>query len=372
MRNFGTLLSTFLLFPLTAFAHQPQADTIGMKITRTLKTIETTAFVKQSIDSIVSLDSLGKANKITLVTYDTLRGTEATDITDTSYFVIKPLKHWKLQSQSDATLTQINRWNWAQGGINVFSILLSSNFVANYALGLSTWRTELDWRYAGDLQENDKWFKTQDRFNIVSQYGFKASPTWNYSGLFEFNTQLFDGFKRGETTLISSFLSPARSTFSLGMTYSNNVSSLTAPNAKNPNLIDLFLSPVAYRATYVRDTTLSTRFDVAPNEHWLSTFGVMLRLDNRHLLTKNLSLRNRLNLFANILEMKDQFVTVDWRINFDIRLTRHFTLGLETWLIYDPTVWFDKTLADETIERERKTQFQQSLMLRFSYKIANY
>jgi hypothetical protein len=227
----------------------------------------------------------------------------------------------------------------------------------------------LEWVYAGDKRENENWFKTQDRFNVRSQYGFKASSTWSYSGLFEFNTQLSKSYKRGVTDkkdYISRFLSPARSTFSLGMAYRNVSSNLTRPNATTPNLIDLFLSPVAYRTTYMMDTTLNGRFSVPTGQHWLSTLGPEVRLDNQHQLTKDIYLRNRLNLFANMLELGNSFVTVDWRVNFDIRITRYFSFGIETWLVYDPTILFDKSDTDKT--QVRKTQFQQSLMLRFTHR----
>lgn len=361
------------ILPFTMLAN-PHTDTVGMKVSRTHRIIQTTVYVEQAIDTILSLDSLGHANKMTIVTYDTLRGKDTIETIDTNYLVAKPVKFWKLESRSEAAITQISRTNWLQGGGNMFSILLTNNSVANYARGLSTWRTELDWRYGRQKQDKDPWFKIQDRFNIRSQYGFRASPTWSYSGLFEFNTQLSKSFEsvadQQSNNYVSRFLSPARSTFSLGMGYSNNLSNLTAPNTTVPNLIDLFLSPVAYRATYVMDTTLSTRFDIPAHEHWLSTFGPMARLDNRHRLTKDMFLRSRLEIFANILAMKDPFVAVDWRVNLDIQVTRYFTLGLETWLIYDPTIWFDKSDTDKT--QVRKTQFQQSLMLRFVYRITNY
>ena len=367
MRRFTALLLGIL--PLMTFAN-PQADTIGMKISHTFRTIETTVYVKQSIDSIVSLD----LPKVTTVTYDTLKGTERTETIDTTYFITQPLKFWKLESRLNAAITQINRWN-RKGEGNMFSIQLSNNSIANYARGLSTWKTELDWVYAGDKQEGADWFKAQDRFNIVSRYGFRASSTWSYSGLFEFNTQLSKSYNRGtnnKDAYVSRFLSPARSTFSLGMAYTNNLSNLTAPNAANPMLVDLLLSPVTYRATYMSDTSLNRNFSVPVGEHWLSEFGFSLRLDSRHRLTNDIILRSRLNLMANLLEMGEPFITVDWRVNFDIRLYRHFTLGLETWLLYDPTELFPKVDSNgDVIGRVRKTQFQQSLMLRFTYRITN-
>jgi hypothetical protein len=367
MKLFLAIVLVFLSFSMFA---NPHADTIGMQINRTHKIIQTTIYVEKSIDTILSLDSLG-TNKMTIITYDTLRVTDTTNVIDTSYFVALPLKFWRLESRNDAAITQINRWNWSEGGGNMFSILLANNSVANYARGFSIWRTELEWRYGGDKQSGADWFKTQDRFKVVSQYGFRASPTCYYRIFFDFNTQLSKGYAdrtSNKNDYISRFLSPARFTFSLGMEY-NNASNLTTPTEKMPNLITLLLSPITYNATYVMDTTLSTRFSIPAHEHWLSTLGPMVRLDSRHRLTKDVSLRNRLRLFANILEMHEPFVTVDWRVNFDIRLTRHFSLGIETWLIYDPTELFDKSETNPT--KVRKTQFQQSLMLRFTHRFTN-
>jgi hypothetical protein len=147
---------------------------------------------------------------------------------------------------------------------------------------------------------------------------------------------------------------------------------VNTPNKKDAsNWVSLLLSPLTYRATYVMDTTLNWRFGVPANQHWLEAFGPMAMLENRHKLTKDMTLGSSLELFANILAMREPFVTVDWKVNLDIRLTRYFTLGFETWLIYDPTAWFDATTSDGTLTKVRKTQFQQSLMLRFVYRITN-
>jgi hypothetical protein len=146
---------------------------------------------------------------------------------------------------------------------------------------------------------------------------------------------------------------------------------VNTPNKNAPNWINLLLSPLTYRATYVMDTILSRNFSVPANERWSATFGPSAMFENKHKLTQDISLGSRLELFADILAMHDPFVRVDWKVNFDIRLTRNLTFGFETWLIYDPTDLFNKTNEDGSIEKVRKTQFQQSLALRFVYRIDN-
>jgi len=140
------LLGFFLTLPLMTFANNPhQADTIGMKVSRTYRTIQTTVIVEQSMDSIVSLDSLGNPNKITFVTYDTLQGQDATETIDTTYFITQPLIFWRFGTTNEATTTMLFRTYWERGSANSYALFLRNRSFANYSRGLSSWRNELDW-----------------------------------------------------------------------------------------------------------------------------------------------------------------------------------------------------------------------------------
>ncbi|MDR0436797.1 MAG: hypothetical protein LBH22_00690, partial [Bacteroidales bacterium] len=134
----------------------------------------------------------------------------------------------------------------------------------------------------------------------------------------------------------------------------------------------LLLSPIGYRATYVWDTTLSTRFGIEPNEHWLQTFGPMAMLTNRYKVNEDITLRSKLEVFVNLLEMKEPFVTVDWQFNIDFRLSKYFTLSFESWVIYDPNVFFATNRKGDVLDRpHRRVQYQQSWMLRFVHRFTN-
>ncbi|MCL2683252.1 MAG: DUF3078 domain-containing protein [Bacteroidales bacterium] len=356
------------IFALTVFAKGPQTDTIGMKISRTQQTIQTTTYIEHTIDSIVSLDPKTGINKITILTHDTLRTTETTEVIDTNYLISKPLKYWQLGSQNEATTTILFRTYWTDGNANSYSLFLRNQSFANYSRGLSSWRNELDWRYGMQKQGSDPLFKTHDRFAIESQYGFRASTTWNYSALFQFNTQLTKSYESAtadKENYISRFLSPARFTFALGMEYQST------PDKSASNRTTLLLSPIAYRATYVWDTILSGRFGIHPHEHWLQTFGPMAMLTNKYRVNEDIALGSKLELFANILDMKDPFVTVDWKVNVDFRLSRYFTLSFESWLIYDPNVFFDRDRKGNPVPEQRRWQYQQSWMLRFVHRFTN-
>jgi hypothetical protein len=269
-------------------------------------------------------------------------------------------------------INQISRGYWQRDGTgnDDYSILLSNQSFANYARGLSTWRTDFLWRYGTRKQATNPWNKSSDVLNLQSRYGFRASPTWSYSAQFRFETQLTKTFPSAtdRTTYLSRFLSPARSSFAIGMEHMNT------QDRNAPHWVSLLLSPANFRATYVRDTDTNIKktFGVPIDAHWASTFGFLVQMENSIRLPNNISLKSNLTLFLDYLtmtEMEKSFL-MDWKFNFDIRLSRHFTLGFETWLIYNPNEFFSKNRRGEDIERKPKWQFQQSLMLRFVYQIA--
>lgn len=397
MKHFLLLtLVIFLTLPVTIFARQSQADTIGMTVSRTYRTIQTTIIVEQTMDSIVSLDADEGEQRITTVTFDTLRGIDTIETIDTTFFVTKPVRPWRLESRFDAGLNMTARGYWQRDGSgnNFLSLDLRNRSSATFESGLSRWRTDLDWRYSTQTQGGEfrNWLKTNDLFSLQSRYGFKASPTWNYSTQFQFETQMTRTFasvaarEESRDNYLSRFLSPARLSFSIGMEYVNT-----------SQTVKLLLSPITYRATYVRDDRfdIRERFGVLrrTNEfdsiagaykfedstaHWLHTFGPMVQLENTHNLTDDITLSSNLMIFADILHMHNPFVLFDWRLGIDIRLTRFFSLGLETWIIYNPNTFFNTRLRRDSdgnpipfAEPTRRWQIQQSLMFRFTYRITN-
>ena len=384
MKRFLLLsLTLSLTLPLFALDRHPQADTIGMTVTRTYRTIQTTIFVEQTMDSIVSIDAYTGEQRITTVTFDTLIGEETIETLDTTFFITEPLRFWRLESTSSASVNQIARGFWQRDGTgnNLIALDFRNASVANFERGSSTWRTEFNWRYGTQRQAQvGEFFKTHDILSLQSRYGFRASEKWYYSSQFQFETQLTRTFasvaarEESRSNYLSNFLSPARLSFSLGMEYRNADRS-----------VRLLLSPITYRATFVRSPHISVRerFGVDTTNGWLQTFGQMVQLENRHNIRSNITLTSNLMLFLDNLHMDQpasHFLLLDWRVGVDIQLTRYFSLGFELWTIYDPNTFFDRDRDGVSFNLEdptdfsvltRQWQFQQSLMFRFTYRITN-
>jgi len=375
MKRFLLLSLTLLLtLPLFALDRHPQADTIGMTVTRTYRTIQTTILVEQIMDSIVSIDAYSGEKRITTVTFDTLIGEETIETLDTTFFITEPLRFWRLESVSIASLNMTARGYWQSApGVNSLFLDLQNTSSAVFERGSSIWRTTFNWRYGTQTQGGEfrNWLKANDVINLQSRYNFRASPVWLYSSQFQFETQITRTFASvaardlGRDNYSSRFLSPATLSFSIGMEY-------------NPQEnIKLLLSPITYRATYVSSPKVSVRthFGVDTITGWLHTFGPMAQLENRHNLTNDITIRSNLMLFADILHMDRPFVLFDWNFGISVQLTRLFAVGLETHIIYNPNVFFPTRLNDPTYVFDppgrRRWQIQQGAMLRFTHRITN-
>ncbi|MCL2414397.1 MAG: DUF3078 domain-containing protein [Bacteroidales bacterium] len=380
-------LAVFLALPLTTFARHPHADTIGMKVSRTYRTIHSTVIVEQTMDSIISLDAATGENRISIVTVDTLIGEETIETIDTTFFIAESVRHWRLESRFGAGINMTARGYWeGMSGNNLLSFDLRNTSSAIFERGLSTWRNTFEWRYTTQTQGGEfrNWLKTNDLLNLQSRYSFRASPLWRYSAQFQSETQLTRTFAsiaaRDTNNYSSRFLSPARLSFSIGMEYVNPSES-----------VKLLLSPITYRATFVRDESFHIREhfgvlrrDPASGEfrdssaHWLHTFGPMAQLEITRNLANNITLSSNLMIFADILHTADPFVLFDWRIGLDIQLSRLFSLGLETHIVYNPNTFFDTRLRLDSdgnpvrfAEPRRRWQIQQGVLLRFTYRITN-
>lgn len=117
-----------------------------------------------------------------------------------------------------------------------------------------TWENSVDLGY-GILRQteelfgtdNGKWIKTDDRFDITSKYGQRASKHWYYAGLMNFRTQTTAGYDYAvdDVTEISGFLAPGYLLSAIGMDYK--------PNDK----FSLFVAPFTSKLTFVNDSLLA-------------------------------------------------------------------------------------------------------------------
>lgn len=268
---------------------------------------------------------------------------------------------WKTGAVFGLNVTQTSLTNWAAGGQNSFGINGLSSLYANYSKDKISWDNSLDVGY-GVLQQgkNTPFMKTDDRFDLLSKFGRKATEHWYYAALLNFKTQMTEGwdYKTDPKTKISNLLAPAYLLGAIGADYKPN------------KYFSAFLSPVTSKMTIVNDTDLSNAgaFGVKPGEVLKSELGGYIRAaftknDFTQELLKNVSLTSKLDLFSNYLD-RPQDIDVSWENIIALQLNKYITVNLNTHLIYDADILFPQD--DGT--SKAKVQFKEILGVGFMYK----
>jgi Protein of unknown function (DUF3078) len=239
-------------------------------------------------------------------------------------------KAWKTGGLYSLNLAQGSLSNWAAGGED-FSLAVSSllNIYAFYKKGKHSWDNTFDFNLGYVKTTSLGGRKNDDRFDLLSKYGYAIGPKVNVAGLFNIRSQLFKGYTYPDNikTFSSAFMAPGYLLLSLGLDYKPNKD------------LSIFFSPATARWVIVRDTALSNKglYGVKPGKKSIFEFGAFVTINYLKEINKVLTYKGRLDLFSNYLHNPQ---------NIDIYMTNAFNVKISkvlsaTWgldLIYDDDV----------------------------------
>jgi hypothetical protein len=237
---------------------------------------------------------------------------------------------WKKGGLFNLNLSQGSLSNWASGG-DKFSLSLNSilSVYAFYKKDKQSWDNTLDinFGYLRTTSLGDR--KNDDRFDVLSKYGYAIADKWNVAGLFNFRTQLANGYtySTNRKTFSSSFLSPAYVLLSLGLDY------------KPAESFSVFISPTTARWVVVTDDTLSAKgmYGVKSGKKSKSELGAFLSAQFLKDLNKTINYKARLDLFSNYKNNPEK-VDVFMSNLFSVKLSRILSATWNVDLIYDDDV----------------------------------
>lgn len=237
---------------------------------------------------------------------------------------------WRKGGIYNINLSQTSLNNWAAGGDN-FSLSLNSilSLFAFYKKDKNSWDNTLDFNLGYLRSTSLGSRKNDDRFDLLSKYGHAVSSKWNVAGLFNFRTQLLNGYTYPDDikTFSSAFLSPAYVLLSAGMDYK--------PNSN----FSLFLSPLTARWVIVKDDSLSARglYGVDSGRHSRSEFGAFVSANYIKEFNTVLSYKGRLDLFSNYKNNPER-IDVYMTNVLAIKLSRILSATWNVDLIYDDDI----------------------------------
>jgi Protein of unknown function (DUF3078) len=242
------------------------------------------------------------------------------------------LWNWKKGGVFNLNLAQGSLSNWAAGGDN-FSMTLNAyfNYFVYYKKDRHSWDNNLDINLGYVQTTSAGSRKNDDRFDILSKYGYKMDPKgkWFLSGLFNFRTQFFDGYTYSNNigSFASTLLSPAYIILSAGFDYK--------PNDK----FSMFISPLTSRTTLVMNKALAAKgsYGVPIGKNALYEVGAFASFNYNNTFSKNIVYKARLDLFSNYLNNPGN-VDVFMTNQLTVKVAKNFSATYSLDMIYDDDV----------------------------------
>lgn len=245
---------------------------------------------------------------------------------DTSYF------NWKQGGLYNFNLSQSSLSNWAAGGDN-FNMAINSyfNYYAYFQKPRQSWDNNLDVNLGFVQSTSLGGRKNDDRIDVLSKYGYRIDTTgmWYLSGLFNFRSQLFDGYSFSGTisNFTSSFLSPAYIILSAGLDYKPN------------NIFSVFFSPLTSRTTLLLNTKLSNKgsYGVPVGTKIYRETGLFVTVNYNNTIAPNITYKGRADFFSNYYE-KPENINLYMTNMFSFKINKFFSATYSLDLIYDDKI----------------------------------
>ncbi len=201
-------------------------------------------------------------------------------------------KTWKKGGLYNLNIAQASLSNWAAGGDD-FSLAINSllSVYAFYQKDKHSWDNTFDFTlgYVNTTSLGNR--KNDDRFDLLSKYGYALKPKLNLAGLVNLRSQFFQGYSYSDNvkTLSSNFMAPGYLLVSAGLDFKP---------AKN---LSIYVSPITARWVIVIDTALSNKgaYGVTPGKKSNLEMGAFATISYQKDISKVITYKTRLDLFSN-------------------------------------------------------------------------
>lgn len=240
--------------------------------------------------------------------------------------------NWKQGGLYNLNVSQSSLSNWAAGGDN-FNMSINSffNYFAYYKKDRQSWDNNIDVNLGFVQSTSLGGRKNDDRLDMLSKYGYKIDTVGKMylSGLFNFRSQLFDGysFSGNNATFTSSLFAPAYMIISAGLDY------------KPDNNFSLFFSPLTSRTTLVLNKKLSNlgKYGVDTGRMIKRETGLFVTVSYNKVIAPNIVYKGRADLFSNYYD-KPENINFFMTNLFTFKINKYFSATYSLDLIYDDKI----------------------------------
>ena len=240
-------------------------------------------------------------------------------------------KTWRAGGIYRLNVSQGSLSNWAAGGED-FSLSLNSllSLYAFYKKGKHSWDNTFDFNLGYVKTTSLGSRKNDDRFDLLSKYGYALTSKLNLAGLFNLRSQFFKGYTYPETGVkkySSNFMAPGYILLGIGLDY------------KPTKNLSIFVSPATARWVIVKDTILANQglYGVTPGEKSNLEFGAFASINYFKEFNKNVAYKGRLDLYSNY-RRNPQNVDLYMTNLLQVKLSKVLAVTWAVDLIYDDDV----------------------------------
>lgn len=285
---------------------------------------------------------------------------------------------WSKGGVFQINMNQLSLTNWAAGGLSSVSGVAMFNGYANRKKGRHSWDNNLALAYGLIDQEGQDLFKTDDRIELNSRYGYdlKEGGAWAAAGLLQFRTQFAEGFTADDMeNAISDIFAPAYLLVGAGLTYKPN------------DEFSVFISPAMSKTTFVMDQDLAdagafgvdaAEFDdmeqmLRSGENTRFELGGFLALQYKKDVMENITFLTRADLYSNYLDRPEN-IDISWETMTNFKINDWFAATLSTLLLYDHDVEIARDIEENPSSPQGVfsgpgTQFKQALGIGLTFKL---
>ncbi len=333
------------------FLKNEQNDSLGIRIQNTAKNS-----MQIFIDDAVTLKRFS-SQRTKDYNFDQFEPESKLRQIDKRYQITTP---WVLGGDGTVGFTQTAVNKYWKKGVGSLSTLMILKGYANYSYRKVKWENSLEFRNGWMKPSEDKIQKNDDKFEFISRFGLSAFKKWYYSAEYDFQTQIFNGYKYPDReNKVSAYMSPAKTLIKIGLDYKPN------------NNFSLFLSPFTSKTVSVRDTAAvdPTKYGIEEGKKRYWEPGLNADVFFKKDFTPDISYQMKYKMFINYNSPFTNF-DVDWENNVVMRLNDYMNMRMQLNFIFDDNVLFNvgEDSAGNAI-MEPRWQVKEFVTIGFAYKL---